>query len=216
MKNTFSWELFNQLPIIGIMRNIPQKYTLAIANAFQNAGLTNLEITMNSAGAEDTIALLANKYKGRLNIGAGTVCTLHDLDKVLKAGAQYIVTPIIDKKVIKACVTKNLPIFPGAYTPSEIYKAWQLGASMVKVFPATNLGTIYIKEVLGPLNHIKLAPTGGINLENFIEYFKAGAKAVGIGSHLFPKAIMKSEDWTKLEDTYRQIVEKYNAYIIDT
>jgi len=211
----FSWELFEQMPVIGIMRNIPQQHIPTIADIFQRSGLTNLEITMNSESATETISSLVKLYKGSLNIGAGTVCTIDDLEKALKAGAQFIVTPIINKKVIKACVSQNVPIFPGAFTPTEIYKAWKLGASIVKVFPATAVGPGYIKEVLGPLNHIKLAPTGGINPDNFTDHFKAGAKAVGIGSHLFPKNILESEDWVKLEEIYNALTAKYKAYIGD-
>jgi len=212
MNNQFSWELFNQMPVIGIMRNVSQALTESIAGVFYQSGFTCLELTMNSAGAEENIALLADKYQGRLNIGAGTVYTMSDLEKALKAGASYIVMPVINEEVISACVAGNISVFPGAYTPTEILKAWNLGAAMVKVFPATSLGTTYIKEVLGPLNHIKLAPTGGINFDNFISYFEAGAKAVGIGNHLFPKAVIEEENWEKLAEIYKAFTERYNEY----
>lgn len=213
MTNQFSWELFNKMPVIGIMRNVSQSLTESIAGVFYQSGFTCLEITVNSAGAEDSIALLADKYAGKLNIGAGTVCTLSDLDRALGAGATYIVTPVVSEEVISACASQKIPVFPGAYTPTEILKAWNLGATMVKVFPATSLGTAYIKEVLGPLNHVKLAPTGGINFGNFISYFEAGAKAVGIGSHLFPKAVIEEENWAKLAEIYDAFTSKYEAYI---
>jgi 2-dehydro-3-deoxyphosphogluconate aldolase/(4S)-4-hydroxy-2-oxoglutarate aldolase len=211
--NQFSWQLFNQIPVIGIMRNVPQQHIATIAGVFQSSGLSNLEITMNSAGASETIALLVKLYGDKLNIGAGTVCTMADLEQALSAGAQFIVTPVTDEEVIKTCVAKGIPIFPGAFTPTEIYKAWNMGASMVKVFPATTMGPGYIKEVLGPLNHIKLAPTGGINPDNFIEYFKAGAKAVGMGGHLFPKSIIDSNDWDKLAATYTQLLHTYQSFM---
>jgi 2-dehydro-3-deoxyphosphogluconate aldolase/(4S)-4-hydroxy-2-oxoglutarate aldolase len=213
MNNKFSWELFNQMPIIGIMRNIPREYTESIGHVYQQSGLTCLEVTMNSAGAEETIASLVNTYGDKLNIGAGTVCTIDDLEKALNAGAQFIVTPIVNEDVISTCAAQKVPVFPGAYTPTEIYKAWRLGATMVKVFPATTLGTGYIREVLGPLNHISLVPTGGINLENFTGYLAAGAKAVGIGSHLFPKDILESENWNKLQEIYVLYTERYKTYI---
>src|SRR5690606_18081736 len=104
----------------------------------------------------------------------------------LDAGAQFVVTPITDEEVISACVERDIPIFPGAYTPTEIYKAWSLGASMVKVFPASKLGPDYIKEVLAPLQQIHLMPTGGVGLENMEAFYKAGAKGFGIGSQLIP------------------------------
>ncbi|WP_114938126.1 bifunctional 4-hydroxy-2-oxoglutarate aldolase/2-dehydro-3-deoxy-phosphogluconate aldolase [Mucilaginibacter endophyticus] len=213
MNNKFSWELFNQMPIIGIMRNISSAYTINIAHAFEQAGLTCLEVTMNSTGAEETIGSLVNTHGDKLNIGAGTVCTMNDLDRALNAGAQFIVTPIVNDDVIAACAAQKVPVFPGAYTPTEIYKAWSLGATMVKVFPATTLGTGYIREVLGPLSDISLVPTGGINLENFTGYLEAGAKAVGIGSHLFPKSILEQEDWDKLKEIYVLFTERYHTFI---
>src|SRR5690606_4889291 len=107
-------------------------------------------------------------------------------------------------------VSASIPVFPGAYTPTEIYRAWSLGASMVKVFPATRLGVEYIKEVLAPLNQIKLLPTGGVTPDNFSDFLKAGAKGFGIGSHLFPKHIIDKEDWDGLRTLYTDFVNKYN------
>ena len=126
MNKTFSFDLFDQMPVVGIMRNIPDEYIEDIAGVYCRSGLTNLEITMNSPNAEQNISLLADLYGDKLNIGAGTVCSMTDLEKALNAKAQFIVTPIINEEVIKTCVTEKIPIFPGAYTPSEIYKAWSL------------------------------------------------------------------------------------------
>lgn len=212
MNNQFSTDLFNRIPIIGIMRNVSHQHTEAIADIYSQSGLTCIEVTMNSANAEAIISSLINGYGDKLNIGAGTVLTMHDLEKALKAGAGFIVTPVVNEEVIKACAEQKIPVFPGAYTPTEIYKAWSLGATMVKVFPATTLGSGYIKELSGPLGHINLVPTGGISLDNFTAYFEAGAKAVGIGSHLFPKNILEAGDWETLGDIYTSYVAKYNAY----
>jgi 2-dehydro-3-deoxyphosphogluconate aldolase/(4S)-4-hydroxy-2-oxoglutarate aldolase len=213
MNNEFSTELFEAAPLIGIMRNLPAEHTAIIAENYFQSGLTCMEITMNSAGAAENIAMLTKTYAGRLNIGAGTVCSMHDLEKALKANAQFIVTPIINKEVIKTCVSEKIPIFPGAYTPSEIYKAWHLGATMVKVFPATTLGPGYIKEVLAPLNYIKLLPTGGIGLNNLTAYLSAGAKGVGLGSHLFPADIINNKDWPALKSLFMLFKETYANHL---
>ncbi|GEO06086.1 2-dehydro-3-deoxy-phosphogluconate aldolase [Adhaeribacter aerolatus] len=213
MSQNFSWDHFHKVPVIGIMRNMPPHQTEALADCYASAGLTTLEITMNSAGAAETITRLAQDYGDRLNIGAGTVCDLQDLDKALKAGASFIVTPILDEAVIRACVAAHIPVFPGAYTPTEIFKAWRLGASMVKVFPASKLGPEFIKELLAPLNYLKLLPTGGINLQNFREYFKAGAQGVGIGSGLFPAELIKHDRWDELKELYSQIVQEVAACV---
>lgn len=213
MSNQFSWDLFHQMPVIGIMRSVSRQHSESIAPIYYQSGLTCLEVTMNSPGAEEIIAALVKLCGDKLNIGAGTVCTMNDLEKALKAGAQFIVSPILNEEVISSCAAQGIPVFPGAFTPTEIYKAWSLGATMVKVFPATSLGVGYIREVLGPLSTIKLVPTGGINLENFTGYLEAGAKAVGIGNHLFPKNILEREDWDELQKIYAEYTGRYKTYI---
>ena len=201
------------MPVVGIMRNLPPQHTEDLVNCYAAAGLTTLEVTMNSPGAQDTIAWLVNNYGNRLNIGAGTVCDTKDLKIALEAGAQFIVTPILDEEVIRTCVSEDIPVFPGAYTPTEIFKAYRLGASMVKVFPASKLGPEFIKELLAPLTYLKLLPTGGINLQNFREYFKAGARGVGIGSGLFPAELINNGRWDELRLLYEQVVTEVSACV---
>lgn len=213
MNQTFSWELFERMPIVGILRGFPAQQVSLLSKYYAEAGLTTLEITMNSKDAPQTINALVNSVQGRLNVGAGTVCTLADLDQALEAGAQFIVTPILDEAIIKKCVAMNIPVFPGAYTPTEIYKAWTLGASMVKVFPASKLGPDYIKEVLAPLNHIKLMPTGGISLDNFRDYLRAGAKGLGVGSQLIPKHLVENNAWEELKNHFTGFVNSYKAFL---
>ncbi len=213
MSNNFSFDLFNKMPVVGIMRNVPDDHIAAIAEVYWRSGLTCLEITMNSSNAEQHIASLVETYKGRLNIGAGTVCSMGDLEKALAAGAQFMVTPILNEEVIKTCVDKKIPIFPGAYTPSEIYKAWSMGATMVKLFPAGDLKPANIKEILAPLDFVSLMPTGGVTLKNFTQYFEQGAKAVGLGSNLFPKDIIARQDWAALGEIYEAFVKRYNDFL---
>ena len=213
MNETFSHDLLKKMPLIGIMRNLPERHVETIVEKYYQSGLTCLEITMNSPNAGEQIARLAASYRGKLNIGAGTVCSMNDLDKALRSDAQFIVTPVINEEVIKTCVAQNIPIFPGAYTPSEIYKAWSLGATLVKLFPAGDLKPGYIKEVLAPLDFVRLLPTGGITADNFTRLLANGASAVGIGSALFPKDIIRNEDWNALSAIFGQFAERYNAYI---
>jgi 2-dehydro-3-deoxyphosphogluconate aldolase/(4S)-4-hydroxy-2-oxoglutarate aldolase len=175
------------------------------------SGFTNVEITMNSAHAPQIIRALADTYPSGLNIGAGTVCTEQELQQAIEAGAAYIVTPVVNEKVITACVRQQIPVFPGAYTPTEIFNAWTLGASMVKVFPATTLGAAYIKEVKAPLNKVKLLPTGGVSALNLADFFKAGADGVGMGSQLFPPGILANP--AALEKHFQQVFDAYYAYM---
>ncbi|MVM38132.1 bifunctional 4-hydroxy-2-oxoglutarate aldolase/2-dehydro-3-deoxy-phosphogluconate aldolase [Spirosoma sp. HMF3257] len=207
-QNSFSWELFSKAPIIGIIRGLSAEVVAQILPLYRASGLTTIEITMNTPGAETMIQRALETNSEGLNIGAGTVCTKDDLDRALDAGAQFIVTPIVNKKVIKACVKRNVPIFPGAFTPSEIYKAWSLGASMIKVYPATSLGPDYIKDLKAPMNQLEVVPTGGISLDNMVAYFKAGANGVGIGSHLFDKTLIQQKNWSGLMEHFEQFVQK--------
>ena len=210
-QNAFSWELFSKAPIVGIIRGLSAEVVSQILPIYREAGLTTIEITMNTPGAEAMIQQALESNSKGLNIGAGTVCTKDDLDRALDAGAQFIVTPIINKKVIKACVKRSVPIFPGAFTPTEIYNAWSLGASMVKIYPATSLGPDYIKDLKAPMNQLKVIPTGGISLENMAAYFKAGASGVGIGSHLFDKSLIQQKNWSGLKEHFQQFIKILNS-----
>jgi 2-dehydro-3-deoxyphosphogluconate aldolase/(4S)-4-hydroxy-2-oxoglutarate aldolase len=207
----FSWNGFSKVPIVGIIRNLSFEVIEKILPVYLSAGLTTIEITMNTPAADEIIRFAADKYKGQLNVGAGTVCNTDDLDLAIRAGSQFIVTPILDPDVVRTCVSKSIPVFPGAYTPTEIYQAWKLGASMVKVYPATSLGPEYIKDVKAPLNKIKLMPTGGINLDNIQTFIKAGADGLGIGSQLFDKTLIKDENWEGLELHFKQYVSKLHS-----
>ncbi|MCW3107506.1 MAG: 2-dehydro-3-deoxyphosphogluconate aldolase [Segetibacter sp.] len=203
----FSWELFSKVPIIGIVRNLSLDEVIQILPLYQEVGLTTIEITMNTPGAEEMIRYSIDHFSTGLNIGAGTVCTKEDLKKAIAAGAQFIVTPIISKKVIRSCVKQEIPIFPGAFSPTEIYKASLLGASMIKVYPAKILGPGYIKDVKAPLNNLKLLPTGGVDLDNLVSFRKAGADGFGIGSQLFNKKLIRDKNWEGLKAHFKQFVE---------
>lgn len=207
-RKAFSWELFYKVPVIGIVRNLALHQLIKILPLYQQAGLTTVEITMNTPDAEEMIRYGVEHYRGTLNVGAGTVCNKEDLEKALNAGAQFIVTPIVRKKIIRSCVKQEIPIFPGAFTPGEIYKAWLAGASMVKVFPAKTLGAGYIKDVKAPLQQVKLLPTGGVDIDNIESFKKAGAEGFGVGSPLFKKDLIRDEDWEGLKAHFKRFAEK--------
>jgi len=206
-KHLFSWDRFYQVPIVGIIRGLSLDQVKNILPVYAASGLSTLEITMNTKAAGDIIGFARKSYPN-LNIGAGTVCTEKDLMQALDAGAQFIVTPIIDKKVIRSCVKKKTPVFAGAFTPTEIYQAWSLGSSMVKVYPAKALGPGYINDVKAPLDQIKLMPTGGIGLDDIHAYKKAGADGFGIGSPLFVKQLIDEKNWDALKEHFKKFVEK--------
>lgn len=195
----FSEALFQKVPVVGILRGYDIEFTLKCIDIYAEAGFTSIEITMNTPAVVDIIKTAVKKYRGKLNVGAGTVCTDEDLVSALKAGAQFIVSPITDVDMISKCVAEGVPIFPGAFTPTEIYKAWKAGARMVKLFPAGQLGPQYLKDVLAPLDFIEIMPTGGVSLENIDVYQSYGAKAFGMGSLLFKKELIRKSDWAGLK-----------------
>lgn len=203
----FSEVLFKETPIVGILRGYDQETVLNIARTFVSEGFTNLEITRNSPDVYQIIEALVKEFEGKLNIGCGTVLTKKDAKKALKAGASFIVTPIVNKNVIRFCVKKDVPVFPGAFSPTEIYTAWKLGAKMVKIFPSANLGPSYIDNVAAPLDFIDYMPTGGVSLENIEEFKKAGAKAFGMGGLLFDPEMIKKNDWEALAKHFRKFKE---------
>ena len=148
---------------------------------------------------------------GELQVGAGTVCTLEDLEQALEAGAAFIVTPVVSADVIVACRERSVPVMAGALTPSEIYGAWTLGADMVKVFPANQFGPGYLKDLKGPLPQIRLMPTGGVDASMLGEFYSAGASAFGVGGALFSTSIVAAASWDKVEEGARSLVEAYRS-----
>ncbi|REG81243.1 bifunctional 4-hydroxy-2-oxoglutarate aldolase/2-dehydro-3-deoxy-phosphogluconate aldolase [Algoriphagus antarcticus] len=206
------WERYHKAPIVGIIRGQSLETVLKIAQAYAEAEFTTLEITMNTPGAASIISRLRIEFPS-LNIGAGTVCSLSDLREAIDARAQFIVTPIISETVIEHAVDENIPIFPGAFSPTEIYKAWTLGASAVKLFPATQMGVQFIKDVLGPLDQVKLLPTGGVSKDNIKSFFEAGAYGVGMGSSLIDKKLVSDGDFESLKKHFVGIKSEIEGFI---
>lgn len=212
-KKHFSWNSFNSIPVIGIMRNISLADITNILPVYAENGLNTIEVTMNSPGAVEIISFAIQNYGDRLNIGAGTVCTEKDLEVALNAGAQFIVTPIVNLQIIERCRESEIPIFAGAFTPTEIFTAWNAGADMVKVFPMVGNAIEYIKAVRGPLPQIKLLPTGGVNLQNCSSFFEAGASGIGVGGQLFDKNYLTKKDWTGLAGIFASFSDKIKTLI---
>ena len=201
------------MPVVGIVRNFTIEQVMEMMPAYVEAGFTTIEVTMNTPGAREIIESLSHQYKGIVNIGAGTVCDLKDLEGAIGSGAQFIVTPIINEEVMKECPRQGIPIFPGALTPTEIYKAWSMGAEMIKIFPSSSLGPDYIKELKGPFDKIKLMAVGGISIANCTEYIKAGASGLGLGSQLFDKKLIEEKNWEMLLAHFRAFAKKVTSAV---
>ena len=208
----FSSDLFQKMPIIGIIRGLSKDAVSDAIRTFAEVGFTTVEVTMNTEGAANLIAEIKDHYNAKLNVGAGTVRSMAELEIALKAGASFVVTPIVNIEVIRECKQKKIPVFPGAFTPTEVYTAWEAGATAVKVFPTVTGGINHIKAIKGPLDHIPLIPTGGINSTNLSQFLNLGVYGVGAGSQLFPKNIIESGDWKKLEETMLSFKQSYEMW----
>lgn len=187
---------FDALPVVGIVRGFAREVMEPMIAAAFEGGLRNIEITLNTPDAEALICLTRERWGDSVNIGAGTVTTLEGLHRALDAGAGFIVTPALNPDVVRECVSRGVPVMPGAMSPTEIVAAWELGATMVKVFPADGLGPAFLRSLRGPLPHIPLMPTGGVTLETLPAFRAAGAAAFGVGTPLFDPARAAARDWS--------------------
>jgi 2-dehydro-3-deoxyphosphogluconate aldolase/(4S)-4-hydroxy-2-oxoglutarate aldolase len=209
MGATFDDGLFRKLPVVGILRFFTRAEVEKLVPASIQGGLCNIEVTMNTAGAEDLIRLTADLMGGRGNVGAGTVTTVETLDRALRAGATFIVTPAVVPDVIQACVDRKIPVMPGALTPTEILSAWRLGATMVKVFPADQLGPAHLKALKAPFPEIPLMPTGGVTVETLPAFKKAGADAFGVGGPLFDPKQVAAGNWGWFREQAARFAQAY-------
>ena len=207
MPYSFDVDRFAQRPFVGILRGFATELALKAAEVVVKGGIANLEVTLNTPGAGDQIRHVATTLGQRVNIGAGTVRTVQDVHDALEAGATYIVTPMVDQRVISACREAAVPVFVGAFTPTEILQAWEYGATMIKIFPAHSQGPGYLRDLRGPLSDIPLMPTGGVTVENLSEFHRAGAQAFGIGSPLFDTARIATHDWDWLKSRAQAFVQ---------
>ncbi|MEO8174754.1 MAG: bifunctional 4-hydroxy-2-oxoglutarate aldolase/2-dehydro-3-deoxy-phosphogluconate aldolase [Sediminibacterium sp.] len=169
--------------IVAIIRGADPKDVLGIAQALYNGGVTILEVTMNSTDPLQCITIIKEFMGNKMSVGAGSVLTKQMAKASIEAGAQFIISPSLDIDTIKTTKDLGAISIPGAFTPTEIVSAFVNGADIVKVFPAS-IGVQYFADLRGPLPHIPLMPTGGINLTNIQSFQKAGAVAFGIGSAL--------------------------------
>ncbi len=200
-----------QSGIVAVIRMKDPAKVQAVVDAIAAGGVRAIEVTMTVPGAVGLIASLAPRMPAGFLLGAGTVVDPETARQVIDAGAQFIVSPIFRRSLIEACHERSVAVTPGCFTPTEILEAWDAGADIVKVFPATALGPGYIKDVRAPLPQVKLMPTGGVTVENAGEWIKAGAVAVGVGSALLDTKAIDSGDYGVLRAKAERIVANVRA-----
>lgn len=197
--------------VVGIIRMKDPAKLPGVVQALAEGGVRTLEITMTVPGAVDLIRQTAASLPPGFLLGAGTVLDVETTHRVIEAGATFIVSPVFRPEIIRAAHERDVPILPGCFSPTEILAAWDAGADMIKVFPATALGPGYLRDVHGPLPQVKLVPTGGVSIDNAGDWIRAGAAAVGAGSALLDTAAVAAGDFQRLSDNARRIVANVTA-----
>lgn len=193
--------------VVAVVRADRSEQLVEVVQAISEGGIRAIEITLTTPGALDVIRTCAERFQGQVLIGAGTVLDTETARAAILAGAEYIVAPSLNPSVIALCRRYSKVIIPGAMTPTEILTAWECGADIVKVFPATAVGPRYFRDIKGPFPQIDLIPTGGVNLENAGEFIKAGASAIAIGSSLVDKRAVAEGNLHVITATARQYVD---------
>lgn len=204
------------MPVIGILRDIPRGAEEVCIKTALSCGLRAIEVTMNTDGAVEilrNLKTLAKPYDD-LKVGAGTVRHISEYQKAVYAGAAFIVTPNSRKDVIKTADSENIPIIPGALTPTEVQKAYDLGATAVKIFPVNCVGgPEYIKALRGPYRDIPLLACGGVNAENAASYLKAGADLLAFGGSIFSPKLMAEGNWNEIGQRLKTLLDAVRAVI---
>ncbi|MDW0116188.1 bifunctional 4-hydroxy-2-oxoglutarate aldolase/2-dehydro-3-deoxy-phosphogluconate aldolase [Sporosarcina thermotolerans] len=193
---------------VAVVRRIEEEKVIKAIEALVEGGITGIEVTLDSPNALQTIKEAKRLFGDKAVIGAGTVLDGNAANLAIQHGADFIFAPTLSQETIAVANRYGKIAIPGVFTPTEILQAYEWGADVVKVFPASVLGSQFIKDVRGPLGHIPMMPTGGINLDNVSEYIKAGAVAAGIGGSLLDKNFIANNEWDKLADLARQYVAK--------
>ena len=197
--------------VVAIIRMKDPGKVAAVVDALLAGGVRVLEVTMTVPGAVELIRGLASALPPELVLGAGTVVDSETAERVIDAGASFLVSPVLRLPVIEVANRRDVPVMPGCFSPTEILTAWDAGADIVKVFPATALGPGFLKDIHGPLPAVKLMPTGGVSVENAGDWIRAGAVAVGVGSALLDGAAIAAGHFTKITDNARRMIENVSS-----
>lgn len=192
--------------IVAVIRGAQPNQILPIAHALKEGGVSAFEITVESPNVCASIEKVKEEFGNEIIVGAGTVLDPETARSVIMAGAEFIFSPTVNTETIKMTKRYGVLSIPGALTPTEILTAYEHGGDLIKVFPADVLGIPYFKSLRGPFPHIPLMPTGGLDLNNINEYFKAGAVAAGIGSSLVnPTKLNSEKDYVDLTTKAKQL-----------
>lgn len=196
---------------VAVIRTDSIERALRAAEAAVAGGFRSIEITFSFGEAAKAIETLVENNERDLLVGAGTILTPEQVREAVGAGARFLVSPCVLPEVIEAAHELQVAVIPGAFTPTEIYTAHSLGADIVKIFPALKFGPEYLKAVRGPLPHIPIMPTSGVDASNVADWFRAGAVAVGAVSSVFDPILIQNGDWDEITRRARDFINAVRA-----
>jgi 2-dehydro-3-deoxyphosphogluconate aldolase/(4S)-4-hydroxy-2-oxoglutarate aldolase len=197
--------------VVAVIRASSKDQLVGIAEALLAGGVPAIEVTMSTPKAIAGIEMLADRFGDTAVIGVGTAIDAATARDAIAAGAQFVVSPVFDEQIVSTVRRYGKIVIPGAFTPTEILRAWSAGADVVKVFPSTALGPQYFKDILAPLPQLRLTPTGGVDLKNAADWIKAGAVFLGAGSSLVSKDALGKNDWASVTANAKAFVEAIRA-----
>jgi len=193
--------------VVAILRAPTGEMLLEAASALAAGGVEAVEVTFTVPRAHRILEQVADRLGDKILLGAGTVLDPETARTAILAGAEFIVGPNVNRRVIRLCRRYDKLVFPGAFTPTEVVAAWEAGADIVKIFPSDFVGPGYLKALSGPLPQVRLMPTGGVNLQTAADFLRAGACALGIGGSLVEPKALAARDFARIESLARQYVE---------
>lgn len=199
------------LGLVAIIRAPSGEQLVEVSQALLDGGIDVIEVTFTVPGILDILREVRAALGDRILLGAGTVLDPESARAALLAGAEFLVTPVVNTEVIRLARRYDKLVMCGAFTPTEILTAWEAGADVVKVFPADVGGPAYLKAIHGPLPHVRLLPTGGVNLETLPAFVKAGACAVGLGTALVEKEALEQRDMARIRRQAAAFVAQMRA-----
>jgi 2-dehydro-3-deoxyphosphogluconate aldolase/(4S)-4-hydroxy-2-oxoglutarate aldolase len=197
--------------IVAVVRVPDGRELVEVAGALADGGVTVVEITLSVPNALEVLRDVRKALGDRVLLGAGTILDAETGRAALLAGAEYLVSPTLNLDVIRLCNRYDKLVMPGAFSPTEILAAWEAGADIVKVFPAEVVGPAFFKALRGPLPHIRLMPTGGVDLTTAAAFLKAGACCLGVGGQLVEPRAVAARDFSRLTDLARQYIAAVRA-----
>lgn len=200
-------ELFGEFKVVPVVALEDAKDAKPLAGALAEGGLPCAEVTFRTKAAAESIQIMTENYPDML-VGAGTILKKEQVDEAVRSGAQFIVSPGFDLEIVDYCLEKNIPVFPGCITPTEVAQAVKRGLQVVKFFPAEQAGGLaMIKAMAAPYNMIKFMPTGGINKNNLKEYLTCDKILCCGGSWMVKAELIKSGNFEKIKELAREAKE---------